>query len=152
MNKLTTDAQSALFALLIGAGLLAAAFIGTDIEVYLFPRIAAVLIALLAAMHLISLWRQNALFAVGSAHIFNWQRLLPAIGIMLLYLVSLEFIGFYTSSVLAFLVICLLYGKRAAHHPRAFAFKLAVSGGFMAILYAVFWVMLHVRTPTGWLF
>lgn len=149
--QLTNDAKAGILSLLIALGLLLASFYGTDIEVYLFPRIAAVLITLLSVIYLISLWRQGAVTALEVSAEIQWKRLWPALLVMVAYLISLEYLGFYTASVLAFLVICLLYGKRGPLNPQAFVFKLCVAGAFMAVAYGVFWVLLHVRTPTGWL-
>ncbi len=143
---------AAFYAALIAAILLLASFYGTDAEVYLFPRIAAVCIAILALVLLFSVFTSsssNEPSAAAPAKLVNWSSLLPGLAVGVAYILSLEKLGFYASSFLAFLVITMLYGKRGAIDPKAVLYKLLVSAVFMSVLYLLFWKLLHVRTPTG---
>ncbi len=84
-----------------------ASFYPQDAEVFLFPRIIAVLMAVLCVI----LW-VNTITSAGSdepkrAPMFS--GVLPGMGIGLVYLLVMETVGFYTSSLLAFTAIAVVY-------------------------------------------
>ena len=142
---------TAFIAVLIALFTLATSFIGTDAEVYLFPRIAAVIISILAAALMFKVLMSRSTEEVMTTTLINWKTLWPALVIGLIYLVCLEVVGFYVSSFVAFFAIVALYGKRHFLDPKRGMFKLGVSTLFMIVLFLLFWNLLHVRTPTGFL-
>ena len=75
----------------------------------------------------------------------------PSLVIGIVYLICLEIVGFYVSSFVAFFAIVALYGKRHMLDPKRGLFKLGVATLFMIVLFLLFWNLLHVRTPTGFL-
>jgi hypothetical protein len=124
-------------------------FYNTDAEVYLFPRIAAVIIAILAAVLLIKVFINRSTAKTMKSSLINWRTLLPGLAVGFVYLLSLEIIGFYVSSFLAYFSICVIYGKCEMTNRKRGIFKLVVSSIFMIVLFLLFWNLLHVRTPTG---
>lgn len=142
---------TAFISLVIGIIALATSFIGTDAEVYLFPRIAAVIISVLAVGLMIQALMNRSTAKKMTAPLINWKNLWPALVIGLIYLICLEVVGFYVSSFVAFFVIVALYGKRHFLDPKRGVFKLVVATFFMIVLFLLFWNLLHVRTPTGFL-
>ena len=143
---------AAFYAVLVSIILLLASFYDTDAEVYLFPRIAAVIVALLALILVIDALSQDVEEGPQHAELFAWRLLLPGFIIGIIYVLSLERVGFYTCSFFAFFAICIIYGKRSPFHPGAFLIKLGVTLLTMMVLYLLFWKLLNVRTPTGILF
>ena len=152
---------SAFFALLLSVVFTVAAFWGTDADVYLFPRIASGFMLLLALMQ----WAVVIISALKgkqhadsvatdnqSASQFDWSALLPGLIVGAGYILIMERLGFYASSFLAFVIITSLYGRRKAFDIKALTYKIIVGLIFVAILYALFWKLLNVRTPTGILF
>lgn len=128
---------------------LISSFYNTDPEVYLFPRIAAVIIAILAAALVIKVIKSNSVLKAESESIFKWKTLFPGLAVGLIYLLLMETIGFYVTSFFAYFSICVLYGKCDMTDRKRGIFKLMVSTIFMIVLFLLFWNLLHVRTPTG---
>ena len=142
---------TAVIAGLIAIFTLFTSFVGTDAEVYLFPRIAAIIIAILAVILLFKVYMNRDSAEVMSSQLINWKSLWPSLIVGLIYLISLEVIGFYVSSFVAFFAIVIIYGKRHMLDPKRALFKLGVATIFMIVLFLLFWNLLHVRTPTGFL-
>ena len=145
------DNITALVATLIAIIALATSFYKTDPDVYLFPRISAVLIAVLAAVLLLKVILSGPIKQLSEAKLINWKILLPGLVIGVVYLLSLDIIGFYVSSFVAYFSICIVYGKCEMLNVKRGLFKIGVSTIFMIILFLLFWNLLHVRTPTGFL-
>ena len=168
-----TQGWSAFFAVLLGTIFSAAAFWNTDPEVYLFPRIAAGLMLLLA----LAQWAgvvirfvknkqqevkrkqhpaESASTPRGLARGHAWKAFLPGIIVGISYVLIMERLGFYASSLLTFVIITSIYGKHSALDMKAPVYKVGyniiVGLIFMVFLYALFWRLLNVRTPTGLLF
>jgi len=142
---------TAVIAVLIAIFTLFTSFVGTDAEVYLFPRIAAVIIAILAAFLLMKVLSNRDTEEIMTSSLIKWKTLWPSLVIGLTYLICLEVVGFYVSSFVAFFAIVALYGKRHMLDPKRGLFKLGVATIFMIVLFLLFWNLLHVRTPTGFL-
>jgi len=145
------DNITAFVAAIIAIIALAAAFYKTEPDVYLFPRISAVIIALLAGILLLKSFMGRSIKPLSEAKLIHWKTLLPGLAIGLIYLLSLEVIGFYVSSFVAYFAICVVYGKCDMLNVKRGLFKIGVSTVFMVILFLLFWNLLHVRTPTGFL-
>ena len=152
INFKNTEQASAIYALIISALFTFLAFYNTDAEIYLFPRIIAVALALLSIILLISNLGTDKKNIEENSEAINFKDIWPGLLTGLLFFLLLETLGFYMSSFLAFLSILLLYGRRQAMDIGAMTFKIVVSLAFMIILFLLFWSGLHVRTPTGWFF
>ncbi len=143
-----------LYGFVVAAAFAVLSFWKTDPEVYLFPRIIAALMLLLAMVQVVSFLR---LSRPGPApdeltrQRIPWRQLVSGLAISITMVLLMEILGFYTSSFLAFLAIIVLYGKRQVTDPKSLAIKAGISVLFMVIIYTLFWQLLHVRTPTGWL-
>lgn len=149
---MTRERLAAFYALVIGLILLVASFYGTDAEVYLFPRITAVFIAVLALILSYDAFTHGGTEEKLEPALVEWKTLLPGLAVGIVYVLLLERVGFYTCSFFAFFAICMIYGKRSLMDPRAFALKLVVTIITLIVLYVLFWELLNVRTPTGILF
>jgi len=141
---------TAFISLLIAIFGLYASFVDTDAEVYLFPRIAAVIIAILAAMLMLKAIMNRETLYEGEP-LINWGVLWPFLLIAFVYMIALETVGFYVSSFVTYIAIVLIYGSRQMLDPKRGIFKIVVAIIFMVVLFLLFWKLLHVRTPTGWL-
>jgi len=146
------DRLAAFSASVVSVVFLTASFYGTDAEVYLFPRIVAVFVAVLAVILIYDAFKSPVSDDIHEAALVNWKALLPGLLVGVVYVLLLERLGFYACSFFAFFAICLIYGKRSLFDPRAFILKLSVTVATMIVLYVLFWKLLNVRTPTGILF
>ena len=152
INLKNSEQSSAVYALIVSAVFTFLSFYDTDTETYLFPRIIAVVLAILSVVLFItnSASSSNTHESAGGGGYFS--DIWPGLVVGLIFLLVMEDLGFYVSSFLAFLAILILYGNRPLTDIKALATKSAVSLAFMFILYLLFWNGLHVRTPTGLIF
>ncbi len=148
----SNETKAALFSLTAAVVFAIASFRDTDPEIYLFPRILAVIMLTLALAQLIKAAREQTPTAQKpDATAIAWPILLPGLAITIVFVLSVETIGFYSGSFLAFLCIVLVYGKRKWTDGKALLYKSLIGALIMLTLYGLFWKLLYVRTPQGWL-
>ena len=135
INFKNTEQASAIYALIISALFTFLAFYNTDADIYLFPRIIAVALALLSIILLISNLGTDKKNIEENSEAINFKDIWPGLLTGLLFFLLLETLGFYMISFLAFLSILLLYGRRQAMDIGAMTFKIVVSLAFMIILF-----------------
>jgi len=115
----------------------------TENEDYLFPRFIASGIAFLTLL----LWfdRDN------KGKKTNFMDLLPGLGLILAYIVSMKTIGFYLASFIMFFAVTMVYRKpeETKDFWRTLLFKMGISLLFVFVLFCLFTLMLKVRVPGG---
>lgn len=151
MMSIRTPVLSCIAATAIAVVYGLAAYLPDDAEVFLFPRIIAVLIALLCVMQWVNALSLKGDSTGGETIAKKLRDLLPGMVVGASYVGLLEVIGFYTTSLLAFFAIALIYSSESIS-VRSVVKKLIVAALFMTVLYLLFWQGLHVRTPQGLLF
>ena len=115
-------------------------------EAYVFPRIIALAMCLIAVFTLVFEWASLD----GSGVSIPWGKLWPALTIFLVYMLISQHLGFYTSSFLAFFSLGVIYTSQS--YTMGAKRCLPISIAFMTVLYAVFVWLLRVQTPRGILF
>jgi hypothetical protein len=128
---------------LVSAFLVYASFVLGNSEDYLFPRLISGTIAVLSLM----LW-----FEKGEADkSTNFKDLMPGIAIAAAFILSLKILGFYLASMIVFFTLVMYYSKPAEPKDfwRVLLIKLGVTIVFSLTLYALFTLLLKVRTPEG---
>ncbi|MCP4765435.1 MAG: tripartite tricarboxylate transporter TctB family protein [Gammaproteobacteria bacterium] len=149
INLKNTEHASAFGALIVAGVFAFLSYYNTDAETYLFPRIIAVVLALMA----IALFITNSTSRDDNRESSGYfAAVWPGMLVGLAFLLVMEDLGFYVSSFLAFLAILVFYGERPVTDIKALIPKSLTALGFMVILYLLFWQGLNVRTPTGILF
>ena len=115
-------------------------------EDYLFPRFISGGIAVLALL----LWFERD----DKEKSTNFKDLLPGLGLILAYLISMNTIGFYMASMIMFFAVIMIYKKpeETKDFWRVLLIKLSISAVFTLILYCLFTLMLQVRLPGGLFF
>ncbi len=80
--------------------------------------------------------------------------LLPGLGLILTYIISMNTIGFYMASMIMFFAVIMIYKKpeETKDFWRVLLIKLCISVVFVLILYGLFTLMLQVRLPRGLFF
>lgn len=114
-------------------------------EAYLFPLIVSTALFLLSGFLLA---RELSGFYTSDIESVGLLKLLPALGLFIAYLYGIEWLGMYSSSMLALFLIAFIY------HPPAALSERIKSSAWVAVLftgamYILFSVLLKVRTPTG---
>jgi len=123
----------------------------TPVEAFLFPQLISVFFLGLALWTFASavLRLSRAGEGIEFAAIKN---LAPGLAILLVYVFWMaKAMGFYAASTLAFFLIFTIYDPSSHGAPRSWLKRLLVTAGFMAVIYALFTLVLKVQTPRGWL-
>lgn len=128
------------------------AFVSFNVDeqrAYLFPQLISILMVGLAAYALMRALRGNnrtgANFSLDEIGVIA-----PALALMLLYVFVLApVLGFYAGATLAFFSIYTLYDPRSHRRLDSWLIRLAVTAGFILVIYLVFAVGLRVQTPRG---
>lgn len=123
-----------------------------DPQPYLFPQLFS---GIMAALALIALFRAARGLDRTAAGIGGrtFRNIAPGLAVMLVYVFALaEWLGFYAAAFLAMFVLYSLYDPNPHRSVRSWAVRLAVTAGFIAVIYAVFAQGLKVHTPEGALF
>ena len=131
------------------------AFVSFDVEdpqPYLFPQLFSGVMVVLALIVVVRALRGVDRTAAGIGG-RTFRNIAPGLAVMLFYVFGLaEWLGFYSAAFLAMLVLYSLYDPSPHRSMRSWAVRLAVTAGFVAVIYAVFAQGLKVHTPDGALF
>ena len=81
------------------------------------------------------------------------RRLSPGLLVAIVYVFwAAEAFGFYTATAVAFFVLLSLYDPAPHNELRSWLKRLAVTAGFIAVMYGLFALLLNVYTPREALF
>jgi hypothetical protein len=152
INFKNSELTTAFYSFLVAGLFCFLSFYDTDADIYLFPRIIAVTLLVFSVILLISSFQLSRSYLKNrKSNVKNglFLKILPGLLIGFIYMTLMDVVGFYTSAFFIFLAFLLLYGKREMTDPKAFIKKVAISIGFVFVLYLLFWQGLHVRTPIG---
>ncbi len=147
--------QQSVAALIILAVACWVAIVSFDVEdpqPYLFPQLLSGFMVALSLMALLRAVRgKNRTGAgIGGRQFLN---IATGLAVMLVYVFALaEWLGFYGAAFLAMLTLYSLYDPQPHDSVRTWAVRLAVTVGFVAVIYVVFALGLKVQTPQGFLF
>ena len=123
-----------------------------DPQPYLFPQLISIALVGLAVATLVRALR-GARNAGEGLSLRQTVALAPAIALMLLYVIVLApVLGYYTAAAIAFFGLHTLYDSEPHSSLRSWGIRLAVSSGFISIIYVVFALGLQVQTPRGLFF
>ena len=138
--------------LLVGLAVAWISFTQEPAEAFTFPRLIATFFAAFG------LW--NFLRAIlGMAKVgegFSQQSLkniLPGLALVLVLVFFVaKFLGFYAGSSVAFLCLYSLYDPASHLEAKTWLKRLLITFCFMAVIYALFALLLQVQTPRGIVF
>ena len=119
---------------------------------FLFPRLIGSVMLLLAVWNFIR--AVTGMARVGDG--LNSKTaisLLPGVVVMIVFvLFAAKYLGFYVAATIAFLSLYSLYDPASHLRAQSWAKRMLVTAGFMAIIYALFSLLLKVQTPRGLFF
>jgi len=123
-----------------------------DPQPYLFPQLISIAMVGLAGITLARALR-GANPAVSGFSLRQAKALAPAIVLMLLYVFVLApVLGYYIGAATTFFGLYTLYDPKPHSDPRSWGLRIAVTLGFISIIYVMFALGLHVQTPRGLFF
>lgn len=121
-------------------------------DAFLFPRVISVVFIILAAWNLVR--AVTGMSKVGRGiPVDTLKNLAPGLAVMLLFVFfGAKHLGFYLASTLAFFAIYSFYDPASWSSTKDWIKRALVTAAFMAVIYALFAVVLQVHTPRGILF
>lgn len=146
MNK---DQLVGLIGLLLGVLLYSLA---GDSESYLFPRVIAMVMALLGLAILVTNFtRRSIATPIPDQAETAWLRILPVIALFLVFPWAMQVIGFYLTGFTVFLTIAWCYAPEPFSMGAAVK-RIAITAIFFLTVFIIFSVVLDVQIPRGLLF
>jgi hypothetical protein len=143
--------QSLPAALIVGLAVWVAyvSFNVDDPEPYLFPRLVSVGLVFLSGLALFQAITGKGQPTEG----LNTEiavNIAPALVVMAGFVFyAVEFLGMFTASTLAFLLVQILYDPSPHTEAKTWVRRIIVTAGFMAVMYGLFSLLLKVQTPRG---
>jgi hypothetical protein len=121
-------------------------------EAFLFSRFIGSAMLLLAVWNFVRAYLGMARIGDGleKKAVLNFLPGLVLIGVFVLF--AAKYLGFYAASYVAFLGIYSLYDPASHTDIKSWIKRLLVTSGFMAVIYALFTLLLKVQTPRGLFF
>lgn len=145
------EVMTAAGALVLGVLLLGLALRQGNLQVFGFPVLWSGLMVLFALGLVLQTLAWPARAEAGeTTRAPSWLRLLPALGVGVVYLALLQSLGFYASTWVAFVVLTLLYAPRPLDRRLMLA-RLLLATAFVFALHLLFSTALGIQTPRGWL-
>ena len=138
-------------AAVLGVALIVAwlSFTQEPADAFLFPRVVAVVFVILAVWNF-------ARAALGLARVGGGVdrrtalTVLPGLAVMAVFVFwAAKALGFYVASTLTFFTLYALYDPAPLASVRDWGKRALVTAAFMAVIYALFAVLLQVQTPRG---
>lgn len=118
-------------------------------DAFLFPRLISAVFVLLSSIMLVQAVSRRA-NPEGGLNRKQVANLLPGLAAILAHVFwAAKTLGFYTATTIAFFIVLSLYDPRSHKSSRVWARRVAVTAGFIAVLYCLFALLLRVHTPKG---
>ena len=135
------------FIFAIGASVAWISFTQEPAEAFLFPRLISTVFLVLA-------------FWTFAKALLGWTKvghgltttemtsLLPGLAVALIYIFwGAKAIGFYTAGTIAFFILLSLYDPAPHRELKTWIRRAVISAGYLAVMYALFALLLKVYTP-----
>lgn len=115
---------------------------------YEFPQMTALAATALAAMLAFQALASKRPASTADEDAIPWGVVWPLLIMLLAFLVVMQWLGFFTTSFITFLLITLVYSPQRLSVQGVIR-TTAVAVLFMGGLYLIFVVLLRVQVPTG---
>ncbi len=137
---------------MVGIWILYLSFTQEPSEAFLFPRLVSIIFVLLALWTFIKACLGRS--KVGTGLNYNdFMQLLPGLLVSIVYVFWLaKFLGFYAALFLCSFTLLVLYDPASHHLFRSWIKRLVITSCFTAVMYILFYELLQVYTPKGYLF
>jgi hypothetical protein len=138
---------TAVGALLVAVGLATASFL-PNVPGYEFPQITALVgVGIAAALTLLA-WVPAQPATTADEEPIPWGGIWPLLLILVGFLLVMQWLGFFTTSFIAFFLITLIYSPQRISR-RGVMRSAAIAALFLGVLYLIFVILLRVQVPQG---
>ena len=121
-----------------------------DPEPYLFPRLVSLGLVLLAIIAIVQAVADGRVVSRHGLSLDVVKAIIPVLVVMGGYVFwAVESLGMYAASTAAFFLVVVLYDPSPHSGVRPWLKRVAVTAGFMAVMYGLFAMLLKVQTPRG---
>lgn len=119
-------------------------------DAYVFPNLMAVVMIVFSVVMMITADSERI---SGEAPVLSvpWVKLWPAFAVFIVYMLVAQPLGFFSSSFIAFAGIGIIYSRQERLVP-AVRNCVPIGLAFLAVLYALFVLLLQVQLPRGFIF
>lgn len=131
----------------VGVTIVYISFTQEPADAFIFPRLISSVFAVLA------IWTFGKA-VMGRTKVGNgigWEamrNMLPGLIVLVVYIFwATKTLGFYTATAVAFFVLLSLYDPAPHNDPKTWAKRIAITAGFMLVMYGLFAQLLNVFTP-----
>ena len=136
----------------VGVSIAYISFTQEPADAFIFPRLISSVFAVLA------IWT-FAKALLGRTKVGNgisaeaMRNMAPGLIIMVIYIFwAAKELGFYTATTIAFFILLSLYDPAPHGEPKTWVKRVAITAGFMLVMYGLFAQLLNVFTPREILF
>lgn len=127
-------------------------FTSEPVEAFLFPRIIAIAMLILAAWNFIRAVTGVSKIGEGVSLALA-KTIAPGLAIVLVYIFfAAKFFGFYAASFVAFVAIFAVYDPAAHNQINSWVKRIGTAVIFVSVMYGLFAMLLKVQTPRGMFF
>ena len=114
---------------------------------FLFPRMISTVFAVLALWTFGKALMGRSKVGAGLS-IAAIKNITPGLFITLIYVFwAAKALGFYTASTLTFFILLSIHDPNSHFKTRSWIKRIIITGGFLAVMYGLFAVLLKVYTP-----
>ncbi len=115
-------------------------------EAFIFPRIVGLILIVIAVAAILGARDRSGSPRESISVSIPWRAIWPALIVFLAYLNLAEKLGFYTTSLLAFIALSAIYSPAQGVGTRIVKSGV-IACGFIAALYVLFTLLLRVQMP-----
>ena len=127
-------------------------FAGEPADAFLFPRLISVAFIVLAGLAFTRALVGMAQSGEGIS-VEVVRNIAPGLALIVVYVFwAAEALGFYVASTAAVFIVLALYHPAPHGEVRSWLVRVAITCGFMAVMYGLFSMLLNVQTPRGLFF
>ena len=136
-----------IFVMILSVLLAFASFGAGNSEAYLFPRIITSIMLLLSLLLLVFYFNKKD----NQTETINISRLSPILILIIFFIFTGEYLGFYFSTSIIFLTVCYFYFPQKKD-VKKLVHILLIGACFMTAIYFLFSFLLKVQVPRFFLF
>jgi len=121
-------------------------------EAFLFPRLISTVFVVLAVWTFVKALLGWTKVGHGLG-VHDFANLLPGLVVLLIYVFwAAKALGFYTAGGITFFILLAYYDPAPHRALRSWIKRIAITAGFLAVMYGLFAKLLKVYTPSEILF
>lgn len=138
---------TAVVTLLVVLGMAAVSFM-PNVSGYEFPQITAMVAVVIAAILVLLALTPKKPVTTPDEEPIPWGGIWPLLLILVGFLLLMQWLGFFTTSFIAFFLITLIYSPQKVS-VRGVIRSAAIAALFLGVMYLIFVTLLRVQVPQG---